>query len=71
MMDKNELKSAFMSLDIDKSDNDLNEIISKYKAGDKDEISKEDFKKVFEPFLFVAMGDIDPDLNLVYKLFDN
>lgn len=65
MMDKEELKSAFRSLDIDKSDSELSEIISKYKTADKDEIAKEDFKKVFEPFLYIAMGEIDPNLNLV------
>lgn len=64
-MDKVELKSSFQALDIDKDDTELNEIISKYKTGDADEISKEDFKKVFEPALNATLGDIDPDLNKI------
>jgi len=62
-MSKKELKMAFEALDIDKEDTVLTEIINSYKIGETQEISKEDFKKVFTKDMNLVLGDIDPDLN--------
>lgn len=70
-MDKVELKQSFIALDIDKDDTELTEIINKYKTGDAAAISKEDFKKVFEPALSATLGEVDPDLNHIAHLYDH